>query len=450
MRISGPFLDPRRKNTAPGRRKATKSWYLVYFATVAGKNGRARRKRFRPYYASRDAAVADKPRITAQYGAAGIGARGVLSRTELEDYEQARALAPEATQVEQAKFWRLHHPRDVTKQVKEYVPDFLADVEVRLGKTAHYRDLKTRLRIFCRTFGDRLPATITRDEGLTYFKSLKLKGRTILNHKRAACNLFNFILSKGGIPANPFGGMKRRELPRVERNEIRFLTLDEFDRYLRALERYDPELVAHEIIQLIAGVRADDEMANFRGEWVKTETKQIVIPAAIAKTTERAVIDGIEENFWAWWKEYGRTGLLRPRNYQKRWYRVRILAEIKDQDRADELAQLPVKTIIKLPERSGLKAWKWNARRRTFCTYHVAKHESADKTALILRQIGGAATLHKSYRGLGVTKAQGVAYFERQPKRQTPVLPIGRKARGIVRLQLERRVAGELSHARSA
>lgn len=66
--------------------------------------------------------------------------------------------------------------------------------------------------------------------------------------------------------------------------------------------------------------------------------------------------------------------------------------------------------------REALEHWPWNARRRSFCTYHIAKHQSAAKTALIMRHRGSSYTLHNSYRGLGVTQDEGTAYFEIMPK----------------------------------
>jgi len=193
------------------------------------------------------------------------------------------------------------------------------------------------------------------------------------------------------------------------------------ERYLRAAERYDPELVAHEVVQFFSGVRSDDEMGNFMAEYVLPQTKEIVIPAAISKMERRAVIQGIEENFWAWWTAYApEKGLLRPKYHGPRWERVRFLSTVADQKKADDYARLPIKPLLARPEvRSALKSWPWNARRRTFCTYHVANYESAHKTALILRHHGSAETLHNSYRGLGITKAQGEAYFNLQP---SPVL----------------------------
>ncbi len=65
-------------------------------------------------------------------------------------------------------------------------------------------------------------------------------------------------------------------------------------------------MVAHEVVQLVAGVRADDEMAEFKAEFVHPQTKEVVIPAAVAKTEAREVIDGLEDNFWSWWSCMGR------------------------------------------------------------------------------------------------------------------------------------------------
>ncbi|MDR1283114.1 MAG: hypothetical protein LBK99_20180 [Opitutaceae bacterium] len=164
--------------------------------------------------------------------------------------------------------------------------------------------------------------------------------------------------------------LKRRQLPKIVHREIEFLSIPEVTRYLRAAERYDPELVAHEVIQLFAGVRADDEMADFDGKWVLPQTREVVIPAEVGKMGRREVIDGLEDCFWSWWEKYGRKGILRPTNYMARWQRIRVRAQITDRAKADTLAVLPIKTLLSHELAAAkLAAWPWNARRRTFCTY---------------------------------------------------------------------------------
>lgn len=448
MKITGPFLDP-------DKRDQPKPWFL-YFRTVVknpdgslkmNERGRPVMTRHRPYYKTKAAAEADKPSILAQHGAAGAQVSGgILSRDQAAEFEAAKLIVDDVPLPELARFWLVHHPRQKTERVNDFIPKLLLELKPRVSKR-HYSDLNSRLPIMGRVFGERIPATITREEVMTWLATLAkprdqggqgLAGRTVLNFKRAAVILFNWFLEKGAVKINPIAGIKRRQLPaRIETKEIEFLTVPEVRRYLAACERYDPDLVAHEVIQLFSGVRSDDEMGNFDGKWVLEVTREVVIPAEIAKMDRREVINGLEENFWAWWTAYGRKGILRPKNYEPRWKRVRALARVDDQAEADALARLPIKHLLERQDvKARLRRWPQNARRRTFCTYHVALHQSADKTALILRHRGDSYTLHNSYRGLGVTQDQGAEFFGILPAQvATPIRP-ELPARGAARKQL--------------
>ena len=432
MEITGPFLD-----RAKRRRRAPACWFLRYTApklnrdgtSVLDAAGRTVMQRHRPYYGTKALAEADKPRILAQHDTTGSGSF-LFDRNAAADYEAAKKIIGDVRLVDVAKFWRLHHPEKPKPKLAALLTEFLKDVEERLGQERHYSDLKSRCGMFvAASFGERYPETITRQEILDYVRGVpKAAPRTMRNHKTAVCEFFNWMLDRQHVVANPAAGIKKRMLPRDPRKEIQFLTLDQVTRYLRAAERYDPDIVAHEVVQLIAGVRADDEMADFSTEFVHPQTKEVVIPAAVAKTEAREVIDGLEDNFWAWWKAYApEKGLLRPKNHGPRWDRIRVLATIEDQQEADRLARLPIKHLLRLPEVREVRRrepWPWNARRRTFCTYHIAKHQSAAKTALIMRHRGSSYTLHNSYRGLGITQEQGDAYFQILPSPVTlPVRP---------------------------
>lgn len=433
MKIKGPFLNRR-------RRRSPSKWYLSYFVPRLGTDGtpvqmdgKTVLDRKRPHYKSKDLAAADIPRLQDQYAAAGAGSF-VHSRTAQADYQNAAQILPEGVSVTAAaQFYRKHHPEGEVVKIEAARDRFLAHLKKVVGATAHYKDMSTRTRRLAKSFASRDPNTITRTEAMTYLLNLGGSPRGKLNYKRAACTFYNWLLSVPLVDHNPFGGIKRKQLPKVLQKEIEFLTLEQVGRYLRGLERYDPELVAHEIVQLFAGVRADDEMATFRGEWVKAATHQVVTPAEMTKTGNRDVIEGLEENFWPWWDEYGREGALRPRNYARRWIRIRLLIQIEDQAERDELARMPIKTLLARKARPA--HWPWNARRRTFCSYHVAKNESAAKTANLLRHKGGEAVLRNSYLGTGLTQADGVAYFAFAPKPvKRPIFPRV-VARGIVRLQ---------------
>lgn len=441
MKIGGPFRDK-------ARRQATKKWYLSYFVpkiVATGSavlvDGKPVLERKRPYYETQEDAQADKPRILAQYGAAGnMVEGGVLSREDAAEFAEAKKIAPEVSLPDLARFWRKHHPLEATMRISGHVKRVLDRIEARGGRTKQWEDLKSRLKIFAGAFGERIPETITRKEFIDWIYTWPGKAksaRTLINLKQSVCTFFNILRTDGVVTHNPAGGIKRKDLPRWVPKEIRFLSFDQSTAYLRALERYDPELAAHEVIQLLAGVRADDEMANFNGDWVLPATREIVIPAEIAKTEKREVIAEVEPIFWDWWKAYGRRGILRPKSYHARWTRIRMLATIPDPSRADALAAVSLHQVTKLPEAAAaVKAWPWNARRRTFATFHVAAKQSAAQTALIMRHRGDAYTLHNSYRGTGITQAQGVAYFDRKPAPAShPIAPAAgvMPARGIVK-----------------
>ncbi len=442
MEITGPFLDRAKK-----RRQAPACWYLRYATpklnpdgtSVLDARGKIVLKRHRPYYESKAKAEADKPNIREQHEKTGSG-QFLFDRTAAEDYETALKMVGGVPLTEVAKFWRLHHPDKPKRKLAELLKAFLEDVKNRHGEGRHHSDLKSRGGAFIAAgFGERYADTVTRQEILTYVKGLpEAAPRTKRNHKTAICEFFNWLVQEEReVVANPAAGIKKRMLPKETKKEIEFLPLDYVTRYLRAAERYAPELVAHEVVQLVAGVRADDEMADFEAAFVFPQTKEVVIPASVAKTEKREVIDGLEENFWAWWSAYApKEGLLRPKNHGPRWDRIRVLASVQDRAEADELAQLPIKILLRLPEsRAALKQWPWNARRRTFCTYHVAKHQSAAKTALIMRHRGSAYTLHNSYRGLGATPEQGEEYFKIMPAPvASPIRPT-LIPKGIIRTQ---------------
>lgn len=444
MEITGPFLDQSKR-----RNKRPACWILRYstprrnadgtFALDAA--GKPLLQRHRPYYESKAKEEEDKPSIRAQHEAAGTG-QFLFDRKAAEDYEGALKLVGGVPLLEVARFWRLHHPDQPKRRLAALFLAFLEDVKLRHGEGLHFSDLKSRGNAFLSAgFGERYAGTVTRHEILGYVKGLDAAPRTMRNHKATVCEFFNWLVQEAHeLAVNPAAGIKKRMLPKETTKEIEFLPLDFVVRHLRAAERYAPELVAHEVVQLVAGVRADDEMADFEAGVVLPQTREIVVPTHVAKTEKREVIDGLEDNFWAWWTAYGPAGgLLRPKNYGPRWDRLRVLASIIDLDQADKLAKLSIKHLLRMQvSKDSLQSWPWNARRRTFCTCHVAKRQSAAKTALIMRHRGSAYTLHNSYRGLGVTAEQGAEYFRIMPAPVAEPIRPQQAPKGIVLLQSRR------------
>jgi len=150
MTISGPFRDPARK-----------AWYLLIGLPKRSpdgspvlRGGKSVIQRWRPYYPTRAKALADIDRIKDQHDTAGSDQGGVLTRQQAVEFNQAKNVAPEVSLIELARFWRLHHPETTQRRLGEWQADFYKDVEGRLGHTRHWDDLRSRIAILCRTFGE--------------------------------------------------------------------------------------------------------------------------------------------------------------------------------------------------------------------------------------------------------------------------------------------------------
>src|SRR5207302_1671883 len=108
MKITGPFRDRKKK-----KQGYPKTWYLRVKvprtkpdgAPELDEKGRPQLRRERPFYATRGEAVADIPRLEAQYATGGASSGGVLTRADLEDLEQARRDVPGVPIRELARFW---------------------------------------------------------------------------------------------------------------------------------------------------------------------------------------------------------------------------------------------------------------------------------------------------------------------------------------------------------
>ncbi len=373
MTVSDPSKDKRRK---------TSPWCLVIRHTLTRPDGTVvlnektglpvldRRRRF---FGTKDLANAAKKKMETEHAVTGDG-DFLWNRDAALEYTRAKAIVRNVPLDLLAKFYRLHHPLEEKPKLPELVTRFLEDRENKGASTRYYSDLKSRLGTFLKKFSDRYPETITRQGLIDYLNGAAANTRTRKNHKTAVSTFFAWLCEEQIILANPASNIGAGKIGKVEANDIAFLSLAEVERYLRAAERYDPKLVAHEIVQLIAGVRADDEMRQFRADYVFPKTKEVVIPKVISKTGQREVINTLEPSFWSWWEVYGpRVGFLRPANYGPRWARLRLLARETSQATADALAALPIKTLLKRPEATvALEEWPWNARRRTFCTFHRA------------------------------------------------------------------------------
>jgi integrase len=141
-------------------------------------------------------------------------------------------------------------------------------------------------------------------------------------------------------------------VPIIERPRPRSLTAEDSRKLLDTCREHDPELLALMTICLFGGLRTGECK---RLEWgdIDLDGGVIHVSERIAKTRQHRTVP-IPENMRAWLKLGGQLPL----------------------DRVDD-------RIIAVRKKAGVKQWQRNAMRHTFCSMHLALHESAAKTALI-------------------------------------------------------------------
>ena len=148
---------------------------------------------------------------------------------------------------------------------------------------------------------------------------------------------------------------------RYDRPEIAILTPDDVRRLLCAARDHAPELVAYLAIAVFAGVRPT-ELQRLTWESVNFDLRYIHIGGGVSKVRNERYVD-MEDLLAKWLEPYRQTsGPITPQNtyvFNKLFNRARKAAGLKE-------------------------GWTPDILRHTFASYHAAKHEQKDKTALMM------------------------------------------------------------------
>lgn len=381
--------DPRRRN-AP--------WQLtIYF------NGKKRRT----YH--RTLTLARKAKASAQKTTrlAGTGAHSYDRRSHTE-YEIAKQLVGKASLVDVAKFFAAHNAdgaADAIATVTEAIAAFIATKDGLDRSERTVGDYESRLGLFAVAFGDRLVASLGRNEILDWLLALPGMARTKRNTLGAVRTFMRHAERRGWIIADPCRKIDRdSDLPTVKKSRVGILTIPEAHGFIRTIEANFPQFLHWALVKYFAGVRAA-ESHRFRGEWIDVEQKRIAIPGWFvdgagkqqpgSKTRDDWIIDGIAPDFWAWMAKYPPpTGqLASPAN--RRWKAIK-------------------KTLRDLPDPARIAQWPANALRHSFATYDLSAHRDQNATALKLRH-QSARKLWSNYLAALIPAGQAAAYFNIKP-----------------------------------
>ena len=245
--------------------------------------------------------------------------------------------------------------------VAEVIKEFVAEREQLNQRDRNLADVRQRLNVFARTFGDRKLAEITVEELATWLRDPTWSARSQIHYRRRASMLFDFAIKRHWCEVNTAALLDN---PETEDKDVECFTVEECAQILaHADEAGCYPLV---VLSLFCGLRRA-EVARLDWSNVNLLEKTITVSSKAAKKRSRRVIS-INDTGAAWLATCA----------QHKGAVITVAKETLD-NRIKELTTL-----------AGLKAWKQNGLRHCFCTFHLAAGKDPVKTAF---QAGNSAEI---------------------------------------------------------
>lgn len=325
----------------------------------------------------------------------------LLSPAEREDAISALALL-EGTGLglaQAATLAKKHlHVPTASVTVKDAVKRLVTEKESENLRERSVRDLRNRLDVFAKSFGERLVAEIAQTEIEGWLRDLRgisnksvegLSPRSKKNYLITVRTFFNWAISKGYRSSdNPAAAIST---PKIDWEQPSILTIAEAKKLLTAAKtEQGGRLLASVVLGLFAGIRSNEIM---RLDWSAIDLDEgiLTIGPQIAKKRRLRVLE-LTPNSIAWLRTIpNRKGRLSPGRYTVRW--------------------------AEFVKKAGFPDWgenRSNAMRHSFGSYHYALHSDAAKTAGMLGHRANDQVLFDSYRSLARMK-DGKAYFSIRP-----------------------------------
>ena len=195
---------------------------------------------------------------------------------------------------------------------------------------------------------------------------------TVKNYIKTANTFCRWCVEQNYLYENCF---EKVPTPEIICPEVEFLKVEELRTLLNTARDQYPKAVAYFALGAFAGIRSS-ACARLEFDSIDFENHGIAIKAEHAKNKRRVYLDSHEPNLWKW-LEWAKANAPEGFNLTKRqWDDIR--------------GKVATAAKVKMPH---------NALRHSFCTYHVALHGDAGKTATLLTHKGNVSILYEHYKG---------------------------------------------------
>jgi integrase len=264
---------------------------------------------------------------------------------------------------------------DIT--VKDLVERYREAKERKGLRRRSLADLKYRLGLFARTFGDKLVKDVQAQAIEDWlFVDPSWSAQTRRNFRTVLMGFFKHAIAQKFLAANPLLVVTN---PVVEDSNPAILTVPQASALLNAAWLHpEIELLPYVALGLFCGIRSD-ELARLDWAAVDLKSNHVTISPQIAKKRRIRVVS-IPKCCRAWLVAAGLEdmGPIRPLGFQRRWKK---LLEI-----ADHFEIGPDGKQRRSAKPLGLVPWPANALRHSAASYHFALHADSAKTCAMLGQ----------------------------------------------------------------
>jgi integrase len=358
-----------------------------YYCVIMPKLGGGRSRRFfkRTLEGRREAETFLQIAKTQQENE-GTAALSISETLRIEAVKCQRLLEPVSATLTDAVQFFLKHAKPVggTKRLADAIKELL-DSKRKAGKRESYVSiLGWVLNAFERDFQQRNVNEITRHDVESWLDPIDNLA-TRRNRIRDLSILFEFCRRRGYCGSNPLENIER---PVVTSKRPEIFTVGEAQALLTTAELHSElELVPVIAVGLFAGLRMS-EIKQLDWHNIDFEHRVIDVDESIAKMRQQRNVD-MTDSLVAWLRPHARTeGSVIPAGFRKKMEQLRELA--------------------------GITKWPDNGLRHSFGSYHVARFQNPNMTAL---QMGHASTdmLFKHYRNYRIMKRDAETYWEIAP-----------------------------------
>lgn len=285
--------------------------------------------------------------------------------------------------------------------------------------TADYvKQFKAKAEAFGLSGADaQLAHEISTEAILTWLDGNEWAWKTWNNYRVDLHTLFGWGVEKGYLMRNPVAEIPPKPRPIIEgEGDIEFLRFAQCETLLRraamategalprdrrgAFVEVDKEkedyrlLVPALVIGLYTGLRPEKEIGQMKWQSILLDEALVVVSQGRAKTRQRRTV-ALSDNAVAWLRWCKAQGMgesddepILPRNFTKRWKRLRQVCKVFDN-------------------------WPHDGMRRTFATMHLAFYEDEKKLQLFMGH-RSAQMIWEHYRGL-VKRAEAEKFWALKP-----------------------------------